>query len=298
MVVLGGWLGAGKTTLVNRLLREVQGERIAVVVNDVGEVNIDAELVAAHHGDTVELTNGCVCCSIGGSLGLTLRDLVLGDRPPERIVIEASGVAEPGRVASYGDRRRIRPDGVVVAVDAGDVVARSADRVFGPLVHRQACAADLLILTKSDVAHDGGEGAAAWCRDVAPDTPLIVASDDGRWVPLVFGGLEAAEPTPADALDIPVSVSLWSADGPVDTDRVASALDEYSEVLVRAKGTFAGLHGRAAAVHLAGGTVAVEPFGGVPSGLMVLVTGMPAPDLGDLLATLGTASPEGSRVSA
>ncbi|HBM56866.1 MAG TPA: cobalamin biosynthesis protein P47K, partial [Acidimicrobiaceae bacterium] len=103
MVVLGGWLGAGKTTLLNRLLRAASdGERIAVVVNDVGEVCLDAELVAARDGDTVELTNGCVCCSIGDSLGVTLRDLVLSDRPPDRLVIEASGVAEPDRVAAYG----------------------------------------------------------------------------------------------------------------------------------------------------------------------------------------------------
>ena len=80
MVVLGGWLGSGKTTLLNRLLRASGGERFAVVVNDVGAVNLDAELVAARDGPTVELTNGCVCCSIGDSLALTLRDLVLSDQ--------------------------------------------------------------------------------------------------------------------------------------------------------------------------------------------------------------------------
>ena len=111
MVVIGGWLGAGKTTLVNRLLGQAQGERIAVVVNDIGKVAVDADLVQAGDGDTVELTNGCVCCSIGDSLAVTLRDLVLGERPPERIVVEASGVADPDRVAAYGDRRRLRRPG-------------------------------------------------------------------------------------------------------------------------------------------------------------------------------------------
>ncbi|SVD65892.1 uncharacterized protein METZ01_LOCUS418746, partial [marine metagenome] len=148
MVVIGGWLGAGKTTLVNRLLGQAQGERIAVVVNDIGKVAVDADLVEAADGDTVELTNGCVCCSIGDSLAVTLRDLVLGERPPERIVVEASGVAEPDRVAAYGDRRRIRPDGVVVAVDALDVTTRAADPVYGPLISRQVAAADVLVVTK------------------------------------------------------------------------------------------------------------------------------------------------------
>ena len=115
MLVLGGWLGSGKTTLVNRLLAEAPGdERIVVLVNDIGEVDVDAALIASRTGDTVELTNGCACCTIGGSLGLALRDQVLGPNPPDRLVVEASGVAEPDRVAAYGDRRRIRPDGVVV----------------------------------------------------------------------------------------------------------------------------------------------------------------------------------------
>jgi len=205
MVVLGGWLGAGKTTLLNRLLRAAgDGERIAVVVNDVGEVCLDAELVAARDGDTVELTNGCVCCSIGDSLGVTLRDLVLSDRPPDRLVIEASGVAEPDRVAAYGDRRRLRLDGVVVAIDAVDVVDRACHVTYGPLVRRQAAAAELLVVTKADVAADGGSAARAWCADVAPDTPVVEASDDDRWVPLVLGGLDAVEPTPTDALDVAV----------------------------------------------------------------------------------------------
>ena len=156
MVVLGGWLGSGKTTLLNRLLRSADaGERIAVLVNDVGEVNLDVDLVASREGDTVELTNGCVCCSIGDSLSATLRDLVLGVRPPDRVVVEASGIAEPDRVADYGDRRRLRPDGIVVAVDATDVVARAADRICGPLVRRQVEAAEVLLVTKADLAADG-----------------------------------------------------------------------------------------------------------------------------------------------
>ena len=87
---------------------------------------------------------------------MTLRDLVLRDqitddsaakRRLDRLVVEASGVAEPDRVAAYGDRRRIRPDGIVVAVAATDVVARAADPVYGPLVVRQVRAADLIMLT-------------------------------------------------------------------------------------------------------------------------------------------------------
>ena len=287
MVVLGGWLGAGKTTLLNRLLRAAgDGERIAVVVNDVGEVCLDAELVAARDGDTVELTNGCVCCSIGDSLGVTLRDLVLSDRPPDRLVIEASGVAEPDRVAAYGDRRRLRLDGVVVAIDAVDVVDRACHVTYGPLVRRQAAAAELLVVTKADVAADGGSAARAWCADVAPDTPVVEASDDDRWVPLVLGGLDAVEPTPTDALDVAVVSTTWQAAGPVDVGLLVSMLADNAHLLLRAKAIVTDGHGRHVAVHLAGGRVTVESVDGPASGRLVAIATPGTIDPGDLMAAL------------
>ena len=272
MVVLGGWLGSGKTTLLNRLLRASGGERFAVVVNDVGAVNLDAELVAARDGATVELTNGCVCCSIGDSLALTLRDLVLTDRPPDRLVIEASGVAEPDRVAAYGDRRRIRLDGVVVAVDATSVVSRASDANYGPLVRRQAETAGLLILTKTDIDAGGGAAARAWCAEVAPDTPVVEARDDDRWVPLVLGGLDATEPTPAGALDVAVVATAWQSTGPVDVDLLAAVLDGNAHLLLRAKAVVTDMQGRPTAVHLAGGSVATQELAGPASGRLVAIS--------------------------
>ena len=284
MVVLGGWLGAGKTTMVNSLLRAADGERIAVVVNDIGEVNLDAELIAARDGDTVELTNGCICCTIGESLAVTLRDLVLVNRPPDRLVIEASGVAEPDRVAAYGDRRRIRPDGIVVAVDATDVVTRSADPTYGPLVRRQAEAADLLVVTKANISVDGGATARAWCADVAPGTPVVVGTDDDLWVPLVLGGLDAAEPTPADALDVPVVATAWHASGRVDVDLLAAVLADNAHLLLRAKAVVTNLAGRPIALHLAGGRVTTQPTVGPASGRLVVIAAPGAADPQDLIA--------------
>ncbi|MDG1465497.1 MAG: GTP-binding protein [Acidimicrobiales bacterium] len=312
MVVLGGWLGAGKTTLVNRLLRATDGERIAVVVNDIGEVNLDVELIAARDGDTVELTNGCICCSIGDSLAVTLRDLVLAgqssDRQLDRLVVEASGVAEPDRVAAYGDRRRIRPDGIVVAVDATDVVTRAADSVCGPLVLRQVRAADLLVVTKADLVSDGGIGAMAWCNELAPDVPVVIADSpegahlDGadRWVQLVLGSpalgtssVGSTESTGEDgnhgdgdslavgpALDLPVETAMWQASGPVDVDRLATSLsallNQLGPALLRAKAVVEALDGTTTAIHLAAGRVTIEPvMASVPesaAGVLVVIT--------------------------
>ena len=99
MIVISGYLGAGKTTLINRLLRAARGQRIMVLVNDFGAINIDADLLQRAAEDTLTLTNGCICCTMGADLFLALGD-ALDRRPrPDLLVIEASGVAHPRNIA-------------------------------------------------------------------------------------------------------------------------------------------------------------------------------------------------------
>ena len=100
--MIGGYLGAGKTTLVNRLLSDSGGRRLAVLVNDFGAINVDAGLVSSRSGETISLTNGCVCCSMGGELLFELAGLRDRDDPPEHVIIEASGVGDPAAIAMYG----------------------------------------------------------------------------------------------------------------------------------------------------------------------------------------------------
>src|SRR5262245_23000440 len=160
--VIGGFLGAGKTTLLNRLLAGATARRFAVLVNDFGALDVDGRLVAAHGGDTVALANGCLCCSIGDSLAETvLRLLERADRF-DHIVVEASGVADPGRIADLAvlEPRVIR-DGGAAVVAAWDVRARAADRRVGDTVVRQVKAADLLVLNKVDIAEHVA-GTRAW----------------------------------------------------------------------------------------------------------------------------------------
>ncbi len=102
VTIIGGYLGAGKTTLLNSLLSGAHGVKLAVIVNDFGSINIDAALVANRDGETISLTNGCVCCSIGDNLALTLHDLAEQANGPEHVVIEASGVADPSKIARFG----------------------------------------------------------------------------------------------------------------------------------------------------------------------------------------------------
>src|SRR5258708_3959715 len=153
--VIGGFLGAGKTTLLNRLLRGATGRRFAVLVNDFGALDIDGRLVADHDGDTIALANGCLCCTIGDSLVTTILSLLERPERFDHIVAEASGVADPGRVADLAVLEpRLARDGVIVVVDAADVRERAADRRVGDTVTRQLGAADLIVLNKIDLAHD------------------------------------------------------------------------------------------------------------------------------------------------
>ncbi len=152
VLVVGGYLGAGKTTLVNRILAADHGLRIVVLVNDVGAIAVDAALIAATGGDTIELTNGCVCCTIGDSLVDTLHSLAERPGPVDLVVIEASGVADPATVAAYAHLPGYRLDGLVVLADAATVTERLADRLVGTTVLRQLRNADVVLVTKLDVA--------------------------------------------------------------------------------------------------------------------------------------------------
>jgi|APFre7841882630_1041343.scaffolds.fasta_scaffold22012_2 G3E family GTPase len=149
--VIGGYLGAGKTTLLNHLLSQAQGLRTAVLVNDFGEINIDAGLVAEHDGDTISLANGCICCSLTNGFAVAIAEVLKRADRLDHVIVEASGVAEPGKVAQYGQMYDLAIDGVLVVVDAEQVKAQSENVYVGDTVLRQLAQADLLVLNKTDL---------------------------------------------------------------------------------------------------------------------------------------------------
>ena len=173
LTVIGGFLGTGKTTLLNRLLENTDGRRLAVLVNDFGAINVDAALVASRGVDTMSLQNGCVCCQIGGDLTDALIR-VIGSLPrPDAIVIEASGVSDPWRIAQVGlADPALALDGVVVLVDAASVREQADDPLLADTVRRQLQAADLLVLNQCDRVDDASLVALrAWLDAEVPGTP-------------------------------------------------------------------------------------------------------------------------------
>lgn len=152
LTVLTGFLGAGKTTLLNRILNGNHGLRVAVLVNDFGSVNVDAQLVAGVKDDVISLANGCVCCSIRDDLvEAVMRGLELPERP-EYVVLEASGVADPaGIAATFMDphlHKRIRLDSITTVVDAEQLFA--VPELMRLKLWQIGCA-DLLVLNKVDL---------------------------------------------------------------------------------------------------------------------------------------------------
>ncbi|MFF5971541.1 CobW family GTP-binding protein [Streptomyces sp. NPDC012769] len=151
VVVLAGFLGAGKTTLLNHLLRSARGTRIGVMVNDFGDIGIDAMTVAGQVGSTVSLGNGCLCCAVDASeLDEYLEVLTRPELRLDVIVIEASGLAEPQelvRMVLASDNERIVYGGLVEVVDAAEF---AGTRARHPETDRHLAAADLVVVNKAD----------------------------------------------------------------------------------------------------------------------------------------------------
>lgn len=149
--VLGGFLGAGKTTLVNHLLSHASG-RYALLINDFGAVNVDAALIAEHSGETLRLSNGCVCCSLTDDFTTTLIHVIDAKPAFDHIFVEASGVADPWAIAEIAlVEPQLTLDLVVTIVDAERIAALLADRHVGETVRRQISVADLILLNKTDL---------------------------------------------------------------------------------------------------------------------------------------------------
>ena len=177
ITILTGFLGAGKTTLLNHILHSDHGLRIAVLVNDFGEVNIDALLVVGVEGETISLANGCICCTIRDDLEEAVLNLVKDPNPPEYIIIEASGVSDPGAVAltfvaSPELRANTRIDTILAMIDTEQLL--KLDGQSAMLAERQIGIADLLVLNKIDLVPPKTVGVVKeMFRDLLPEARLM-----------------------------------------------------------------------------------------------------------------------------
>ena len=241
VTVIGGYLGAGKTTLVNHLLRHPEGRRLAVLVNEFGDLPIDADLIQRRDEDMIAIAGGCVCCSYGSDLIEALERMLTLDPRPDHLLIEASGVALPGGIASSLTLLiGYRLDAVLVLADAETVRTRAADRYLGDTIARQLAEADLVLLNKADLVPAGDLAeTATWLAEAAPHAQTVTATNAALPASLALGIATERLRTGArqhhhdsaayDTASIDVA-------GSVDAEALARALADPALGLLRAKG--------------------------------------------------------------
>ncbi|NKC15428.1 MAG: cobalamin biosynthesis protein CobW [Gammaproteobacteria bacterium] len=220
--VVTGFLGAGKTSMIRHLLATARGRRIALIINEFGDLGVDGDILKScaiegcAEDDVVELTNGCLCCTVADDFIPTIEKLLDREQPPHHIVIETSGLALPKPLVqafNWPDiRTRVTVDGVVTVVDAPAVAAgqfasdtgavqaqRLADDALdhesplGELFEEQLACADLVVLNKTDLLN-GGELAPVTTTVKEQLRPMVkmVTARHGEVDPVVLLGLAAA----------------------------------------------------------------------------------------------------------
>lgn len=258
VTLLGGYLGAGKTTLVNALLRRAAGRRLAVLVNEFGALPIDADLIAARQDDLLTIAGGCICCSYGSDLVGALLDLVDRRVRLDHLIIETSGVALPDAVAQALTLvPGLARDGIVVLADAETLPARAADRYLADTILRQIAAADLVVLTKTDLLEPlARAGRRAWLAERWPAARVVEAVRGDLPVDLVLGprgGAASPEGGAAAPLHAPGYVScVIQVLAPVAPRAFAAALAAATPQLLRAKGFVTDATGVAHAIQIVG----------------------------------------------
>ena len=270
--VIGGYLGSGKTTLVNRLLRGADGRRVAVLVNDFGDIDIDGELIASVDDDVVSLTNGCICCSLADGLVEAFTAIRTRLDHVDVVVVEASGVADPGTIARLGRAAGLHVGPLVIVVDAASVERRSRDRYVGDTVVRQLDAADVCVVNKVDLVDAAAlDRLRRWLAERAPAARVIetVRGEIG-WDAF---DVTSSDHRTVDHSDDPVHehddshrARTFVYDTPLDRDRLMDETARLPESVVRVKGIVALTDDpdRAWALHRSGGPVELERLDAPP----------------------------------
>lgn len=243
MTVIGGYLGSGKTTLINRLLAGDHGLRLMVLVNDFGAVNIDARLLKAATEDRIELTNGCVCCTMGADLFMAIGDVLDRTERPDHLLIEASGISDPARIAQAAlTEPALAYGGTVTLIDGLTWDALSTDVRIGPQIRAQRDLADLCLTTKTKAL---------------PGTIGLDSLDDPA--PLLLGLRPFTAPVRATAPH-PAYRSWSTTDAaPLDTQPLLDKLAARPPGLFRLKGWLPAPNGASWEVHCVGPTVDIRP---------------------------------------
>ena len=244
ILLVAGFLGAGKTTLINRLLADPQGRRLAAVVNDFGAIDIDAELLAQAADGVVSLKNGCICCSLQGDLLRTLSTILRRDSALDGIVIETSGVSDPAEIV----RALLDPvifreaalDAVICLADARHLTDRPA-LLDDALCRSQLRTADFVLLNKIDLVSTEERAALRERLAVFKPGRVIFDVQQGEVPPEVLfsAGLHQAGQAAGrrSGFATPGFQTMdWTAEAPLSLPRFQRVIGQLAPQIIRAKG--------------------------------------------------------------
>jgi G3E family GTPase len=259
---------------VNRILAGGHGLRVAVVVNDFGAVNIDSRLIVDRDATTITLDNGCICCSMAGDLVEQLTRLLEGPSAPDHVVIETSGVSDPGRILLALRDRHLgslaRVDGVITLVDAERATAIPAGHL--ELARRQLAVADVIVFNKADlVSLETLDTVHAWMSHptarvldaVDADVPLELLLGVGREPGDASGDTRRPVGAASVQHDRQFSTWTWSSSRPVALGAVRSILGDLPSHVYRAKGFLHVIEqpDQRVVAHVVGRRVDLRPIG-------------------------------------
>jgi len=218
--ILSGFLGAGKTTLLNHIIRQSQGRKIAVLVNDFGAINIDSDLIESREEFQLNLTGGCICCTIQKDLFSSVVTLLKQKEKPEHLIVECSGAADPAQVlgtlsASFL-RFHLHVDGLFTVIDA-DQLLEIKDPEHSRLAQQQIRAANLLILNKTDLVDDPKlQQVKQYIRKLSPQAVMLPTTKCRVPVNLILGFRDLPElkaPSQDTGMDVHVHEAPGAAAG-------------------------------------------------------------------------------------
>lgn len=241
LTVIGGFLGAGKTTYLNALIREGIPENSLIVINDFGDINIDAELIDYRDDRMIQLTNGCICCTLGGTLAEQLAKAMRLKASPAAVFIETSGVADPARIADIARlSHRLMLKEVVCLVDGGQIDTHLRDPLTGDTWRAQVQSATRILVNRLSAANVADTWLSELRRLNVTATihnigRLACSAADGRSTeaPAVVRGRALSHDATSSRGWQSASLAMHAA---VELERLHELLTDYGDVLLRAKG--------------------------------------------------------------
>lgn len=255
VTVIGGYLGAGKTTLVNQMLRQADGLKLAVLVNEFGELPIDEDLIEAQDDDLISIAGGCICCSFGSDLSAALIKLAGARTAPDHIIIEASGVALPGSIAhTISILPAFRVEGICVLADCANARTLAQDEYVGDTIERQFSDADLLILTKSDLVEPSGLAQMqSWLSDHWPAPRHVIAAHGQAPNDILLGHFPPHKGRVADQHHDAAYESVFvQFPNAINARALAQQIATEANGVLRAKGIVQDLAGQPALIQIVG----------------------------------------------